>query len=101
MPDEIDEDETRIGFRREGVYYGARTFVDRFALALTSASTSFIFSLSGFTPGPTARRSHFEHGTGIALVLIIALAIFLISAKYYPLGRQRIEKKREHSQKSI
>ncbi|MGQ9782275.1 MAG: MFS transporter, partial [Nitrososphaeria archaeon] len=51
IPDMIDEDETRTGFRREGIYYGARTFVDRFALALTGASTVLILSLSRFTSG--------------------------------------------------
>ncbi|MGQ9782276.1 MAG: hypothetical protein ACUVQ8_08595 [Nitrososphaeria archaeon] len=33
-----------------------------------------------------------------ALVLMMALAVFLVSAKYYPLGRQKIEKKPETSQ---
>jgi len=93
IPDVIDEDETRTGLRREGLYYGARTFVDRFALALTGASTAFIFSFSRFTPG-AAQPPEVILGmrVGIALVLVMALAAFLISAKYYPLGRQMIKK---------
>lgn len=43
IPDVIDEDAIKTGVRIEGIYYGARTFVDRFVLALTGLSTAFIF----------------------------------------------------------
>jgi GPH family glycoside/pentoside/hexuronide:cation symporter len=89
IPDVIDEDETKTGLRREGIYYGARTFIDRFALALTGASTAFIFGLSGYTPGAVQPiEVVWNMRIGLALVIIIALAIFLIAAKYYPLGKK-------------
>lgn len=91
IPDVIDEDEVKTGFRREGIYYGARTFVDRFALSLTGASTAFIFTLAGFVPGvPQPPEVIFKMRLANVLVLLIALSAFLISAKFYPLDAIRV-----------
>lgn len=91
IPDVIDEDEVRTGLRREGIYYGARTFIDRFALALTGVSTAFIFKLSGYMPGIVQPSEVIlSMRIGLALVIIIALTLFLVAIKYYPLGRRKI-----------
>ncbi len=91
IPDVIDEDETRTGLRREGIYYGARTFIDRFALALTGASTAFIFKISGYVAG-IAQPSEviLKMRISFSFIIIIALAVFLIAIKYYPLGKKKM-----------
>jgi len=89
IPDVIDEDERRTGLRREGIYYGARTFVDRFALAFTGLSTAFIFGLSGYVPGGVQPNEViWNMRLGMALVIVMALSAFLVAVKYYPLGRR-------------
>ena len=89
IPEVIDEDVLKTGFRREGIYYGARTFVDRFALALTGISTAFIFGLSGYVAGEVQSSGVvLNMRLGMAIVIVIALATFIVAAKYYPLGRR-------------
>ncbi|MCX8188252.1 MAG: MFS transporter [Nitrososphaeria archaeon] len=89
IPDVIDEDAMKTGFRREGVYYGARTFVDRFALALTGLGTAFIFGLSGYVAGEVQSiEVIWSMRLGMAFIIIVALSVFLIAVKYYPLGRK-------------
>ncbi|MCD6458085.1 MAG: MFS transporter [Thermoproteales archaeon] len=91
IPDVIDEDELKTGFRREGIYLGMSTFIDRFALALTGASTTLIFTMTGFTPG-LSQPQEVILGMRIvtAMVVIIALLGFLVSIKFYPLGSERV-----------
>ncbi|RLE63353.1 MAG: hypothetical protein DRJ38_07795 [Thermoprotei archaeon] len=91
IPDVIDEDELKTGFRREGIYLGMTTFIDRFALALTGASTTFIFTMTDFTPGLIQPREVILNmRIAIAMVAIVALLGFLTSIKYYPLGSERV-----------
>ncbi|MEM0481548.1 MAG: MFS transporter [Nitrososphaerota archaeon] len=92
IPDVIDEDEVKTGFRREGVYLGMATFIDRFALGLTGVSTVIIFSLSGFTPGTTPPLPVIlSMRTLTAAIFIIALACFLIAMKFYPLSVDKVD----------
>jgi GPH family glycoside/pentoside/hexuronide:cation symporter len=92
IPDVIDEDEKKTGLRREGIYYGARTFVDRFALAFTGLSTAFIFGLSGYVSGGVqSNEVIWNMRLGMALVILMALFTFLLAVKYYPLGKREID----------
>jgi len=80
IADVIDEDALRTGLRREGVYLGSRTFVDRFALALTGASTAIIFNITGFVSGadqPSSTITNMRFAS--ALILVVALIGFLMS----------------------
>lgn len=92
IPDVIDEDQIKTGFRREGIYYGVGAFIDRFSLALTGISTTLIFSLTGFDPAIPQQPPHVILGMRLAttMVLIVALLGFLVSMKYYPLGAERV-----------
>jgi len=95
VPDVIDEDELKTGFRREGIYLGVTTFVDRFALSLTGVSTAIIFGITGFKPGsPQPPQVALNMRILTSLMFVIALAIFLTSMKYYPLGKGRIREVR-------
>jgi len=96
IADVIDEDELRTGLRREGVYLGSRTFVDRFALALTGASTAIIFNITGFVSGadqPSSTITNMRFAS--ALILVVALIGFLMSIKHYPLGAARVAEIKE------
>jgi GPH family glycoside/pentoside/hexuronide:cation symporter len=73
IPDVIDEDEIKTGLRREGIYLGVTTFVDRFALGLTGISTIIIFSLSGFVPGA-------PQPPGVVLSMRILTSIIIIAS---------------------
>ncbi len=95
IPDVIDEDEVKTGFRREGVYLGMAAFIDRFALGLTGISTITIFSWSGFAPGtaqPPLVILHMRILT--ATIFIIALACFLTAMKFYPLSAEKVNEVR-------
>jgi len=100
IPDVIDEDEMKTGLRREGIYLGVTTFVDRFALGLTGISTIIIFSLSGFSPG-IPQPSHVILSMRIltSIIITIALLCFLISMKYYPLGAEKVNEIRNALEK--
>jgi GPH family glycoside/pentoside/hexuronide:cation symporter len=96
IADVIDEDELRTGLRREGVYLGSRTFVDRFALALTGASTALVFNVTGFVPSANQPASTITNmRVASASILVVALIGFLMSIKYYPLGATRVAEIRE------
>ncbi|MEM4404535.1 MAG: MFS transporter, partial [Nitrososphaerota archaeon] len=96
IPDVIDEDEVKTGFRREGIYLGVNTFIDRFALGLTGISTVLIFSVSGFTPNtPQPANVILSMRVLTSTILVIALACFLVSIKYYPLGAERVNEIRD------
>jgi len=100
IPDVIDEDEIKTGFRREGTYLGIGTFVDRFALALTGASTVLIFSLTGFVPGfPQPPGVILNMRLATAMIFIGAFLGFLVSIRYYPLGAERVAEIREKLRK--
>jgi GPH family glycoside/pentoside/hexuronide:cation symporter len=92
IPDVIDEDEIKTGFRREGIYFGVGTFIDRFALALTGLSTTLIFGLTGFIPGvPQPPSVILGMRLMTTIIMILALVGFLIAIKLYPLGAQKVE----------
>jgi GPH family glycoside/pentoside/hexuronide:cation symporter len=96
IADVIDEDELRTGLRREGLYLGSRTFVDRFALALTGASTALVFNVTGFVPSANQPASTITNmRVASASILVVALIGFLMSIKYYPLGATRVAEIRE------
>jgi GPH family glycoside/pentoside/hexuronide:cation symporter len=90
IPDVVDDDARRTGVRREGIYYGARTFIDRFALALTGISTAFIFNFSGYISGLDTQPAHVVQLMRLSatVVFAIALILFLIAFKYYPFGKK-------------
>jgi len=91
IPDVVDDDARRTGVRREGIYYGARTFIDRFALALTGISTAFIFNFSGYISGHDTQPAHVVQLMRLSttVVFVIALMLFLIAFKYYPFGKKK------------
>jgi len=94
--DVIDEDEINTGLRREGVYFGAYTFIDRFALVLVAGATALVLGLTGYVPD-VFPQPLFSLGIrlGMTMLPLVALAVFLFSLKHYPLGREKVAELRK------
>jgi GPH family glycoside/pentoside/hexuronide:cation symporter len=91
LSDVIDEDELHTGLRREGSYFGVNAFIERFALVLVGGSTALVLNISGYAPGVTPQPASVVLGLrlGMGLLPLVALAIFLVALRYYPLGKER------------
>ncbi len=94
LADIVDEDETKGGIRREGIYFGVFGFIDRFAVALIAGATALVFGLSGYITGvdPPYQPPTVALGIrlGMTMLPLVALAVFLFAMKHYPLGREKV-----------
>ncbi|MEW6233729.1 MAG: MFS transporter, partial [Chloroflexota bacterium] len=92
LSDVIDEDELHTGLRREGSYFGVNAFIERLAMVLVGGSTALVLGLSGYAPGVTPQPASAVLGLrlGMALLPLVALAVFLAALKYYPLGKEQV-----------
>lgn len=92
LSDVIDEDELRTGVRREGNYFGVMAFIERFALVLIGGSTVVVLRLSGYVPGlvPQAASTVLGMRIGIFIFPVLALLLFLLALKFYPLGKEQV-----------
>jgi len=101
FPEAIDWDELRSGKRREGLYYGAITFVRKLAGALATFIALQVLGHSGYTAPPEGALIHTQApralsairlltGPGVLLIIIptMLLALFL------PMNRARQERVR-------
>ena len=88
-----DEDETKSGVRREGVFFGMNAFVTKPAQSLGIAVAAVLLQLSGFrTPGPGGEIILDQPASAIFMIKIImgllpgvALLIAALIYKWYPL----------------
>lgn len=96
LSDVIDEDELRTGVRREGNYFGVMAFIERFALVFVGGSTSLVLSTSGYVPDlvPQAPSTVLGMRIGIFVFPILALMLFLLAMRYYPLNKERVSELR-------
>ncbi|OGB89818.1 hypothetical protein A2625_05140 [candidate division WOR-1 bacterium RIFCSPHIGHO2_01_FULL_53_15] len=108
IADVIDEDETKTGARREGMFFGLNAFVCRFAIFLQAASFSAIFVIAGYNPYVRTQPAEFLAGLRflIAGLPILALMIGFVIMLFYPLvgsrlKEMRVKLKEIHRQKGI
>ena len=101
LSDVIDEDELKTGLRREGVYFGVTTFVERFALVLIGGSTALVLGLGHFQAGvfPQAPGTVLALRWGMFGLSFVALLIFLVAMRLYPLGKTKVEAMRVQLEK--
>jgi GPH family glycoside/pentoside/hexuronide:cation symporter len=101
LSDVIDEDELTTGLRREGVYFGVTTFVERFALVLIGGSMALVLGLGRFQAGvyPQAPGTILALRWGMFGLSLVALVIFLIAMRVYPLGKVKVEAMRVQLEK--
>ncbi|MGQ9494008.1 MAG: MFS transporter [Anaerolineae bacterium] len=92
LSDVIDEDELRTGQRREGSYFGVNAFIERLVMVLIGGSSSLVLSLSGYAPELTIQPPSVAMGIrlGMSLLPLAALGVFLLSFKFYPLGKEQV-----------
>jgi len=97
LSDVIDEDELRTGRRREGSYFGVTAFIERLVLVLVAGSSTLVLTLSGYNATLASQPSTVALGIrlGMGLMPIVALAIFLVALKFYPLGKEQVRALRE------
>ena len=97
LSDVIDEDELRTGRRREGSYFGVTAFIERLVLVLVGGSSTLVLTMSGYNATLTTQPSSVALGIrlGMGLMPIVALGIFLIALKFYPMGKEQVQALRE------
>jgi len=88
----IDEDELHTGQRREGSYFGVNAFIERLVMVLIGGSSGLVLGLSGYRAELATQPSSVALGIRLGMTLLpaVALAIFWVALKYYPLGKERV-----------
>ena len=93
--DVIDEDETKTGVRREGVYAGIGEPVGKISQVIIATGMAFILSLFGYVSGlePPDQPPSVGRGIrlGMAIFPVIFTAMMLAFLKFYPLGKERVD----------
>ncbi len=87
IADVIDEDETRTGHRREGMYFGVNGFIIRLGVSLQAVVTGLVLNTSGYNAYAAVQPATAVIGIRflIAGVPLVALVLALISIWLYPL----------------
>lgn len=93
ISDVIDEDETVIGARREGMYFGMNGFVIRFAFTMQGITTAIILSSSGYLAGEPVQSASAVFGIRamMALIPIAASLVTIAALQMYPLHSARLK----------
>ncbi|MBU0630663.1 MAG: MFS transporter [Candidatus Margulisbacteria bacterium] len=96
LSDIIDEDEVATGRRREGMFFGIRSFVSRFAIVIQSLTISSIFLLCGYNPYVFTQPKAFYAGISALVIVIPMIAFGLAFAiiNLYPLAGNKIKEVR-------
>jgi GPH family glycoside/pentoside/hexuronide:cation symporter len=92
LSDVIDQDELHTGRRREGSYFGVNAFIERLVMVLIGGSSSLVLGISGYNAALTTQPSSVAWGIrlGMGLLPVVALAVFLVALRYYPLGKEQV-----------
>ena len=90
LSDVIDEDETVVGARREGMYFGINGFMIRFGVTLQGLTTSAVLLTSGYVSRPGAGVQQpdsavFGIRAMISLVPILVSLLAIWGLQHYPL----------------
>ena len=96
LPDVVDFDEARTGFRREGIFYGFAVFVQKIGIAIAIFLTSRILEWSGYIASTGGEaQSVAQPETALWTIRLImgpipAILILggIVCALFYPISRQ-------------
>jgi GPH family glycoside/pentoside/hexuronide:cation symporter len=93
LGDVIDEDELGTGQRREGAYFGVCAFIERLVLVIISGATILVLGLSGYNASAAKQAGTVSLGIrlGMTMLPLLALAIFLVALRFYPLGKLQVK----------
>jgi len=100
----IDEDETIVGARREGMYFGINGFMIRFGVTLQGLTTSAVLLTTGYVSSPGAEvvqpaSAVFGIRAMITLVPVIASLVAIWGLQHYPLHSGKLDAVRVKSRK--
>jgi glycoside/pentoside/hexuronide:cation symporter, GPH family len=97
IADVIDEDETVVGARREGLYFGINGFIIRFAFSMQGITAGLVFSLSGYVSSTTGNLFPEQPASAVlgirvmtALVPILASLVVVGCLERFPLTGDRL-----------
>lgn len=96
FPDVMEWDELMTGERREGVYYGVRTFIRKSASAIAMAAAAWVLGLFGYQAPPEGAAVFQQPESALWAIRILtgpAGAVLVLGAIvvafFYPLTRSR------------
>lgn len=93
LSDVIDEDKTRTGQRREGIYFGMSGLIITMAYALSSIVFGWISKVYGYDPLLVTQPESVAFGFRIFMSIPPAVGSILaiISLLFYPLHGKRLQ----------
>jgi len=93
LSDVIDEDETKTGQRREGMYFGMSGFIITFAYALSSLVFGWISTTYGYNPQAATQPESVALGFRVFMSIPPAIGSLLavVALVFYPLHGQRLK----------
>jgi GPH family glycoside/pentoside/hexuronide:cation symporter len=96
FPDVMEWDELRTGKRREGIYYGVRTFVRKIAGAIAIALALQVLYRAGYQSPPPGAESFQQSESALLAIRLLTgpggaflLLGAIITAFFYPLTRKQ------------
>ncbi|MEK7785688.1 MAG: MFS transporter, partial [Chloroflexota bacterium] len=98
ISDVIDEDETVVGARREGMYFGVNGFIIRFAFTMQGITAAVILGLSGYVASTPDNLYPIQPAPAVfglrfmtAAIPILASVIAIWTLQRYPLHGERLK----------
>jgi len=93
LADVIDEDETKTGQRREGMYFGMSGLIITLAYALSSVVFGWVSTAYGYDPLLSTQPDSVAHGFRIFMSIPPALGSLLaiLALLFYPLHGKRLQ----------
>jgi GPH family glycoside/pentoside/hexuronide:cation symporter len=99
ISDVIDEDETVVGARREGMYFGINGFIIRFAFTMQGITTAIVLSVGGYV-NANAQNLYPQQPPAavlgmralVSIVPILASTVTIWALNRYPLHSERLSK---------
>lgn len=102
ISDVIDEDETVVGARREGMYFGINGFIIRFGFTMQGITTGSILYLSRYVPAAADNLYPDQPASAIlgirimtSVIPVLASAVVIWALQRYPLHGERLCAMRE------
>ncbi len=95
MADVSDQDELDLGLRRQGIFFGAFSFVNKVAHGVGAALAGALYGAVGLTKGMAPADAPAAAGTqmalGVSLLIVILAGAGTVFLRHYDLSRERHE----------
>lgn len=92
IADVIDEDETIVGYRREGMFFGMNGAIIRLAFSIEGLLFAIVPSLTGYDPSLAVQPESAIWGFRflIAGAPLLAIGVMIFALRHYPLHGERL-----------